>query len=523
MSGYDLNAGNYKDVQPTEDDIWAVFSHLFSSKTKNTSSYKYGFLKSILDNLYNVDDELVLTFDQLFAKFAEMYWNLILKHNLLQQADTKGKKGSLIEQILNAMVIKYEIALPVSFESLSGEITADITHEVKRACKRYVVGALYADTNELFYSFSKKGEWLKISPYMYEFLCKHKVAIEKINYYEWAKFLEKINDGQYTSKLLNKIDESSKRNNLAIYRTILYQEFENDKCFYCGKVLKPDDIDVDHFIPWSFVKDDNIWNLVLSCKSCNRKKSDKLPSDYFVRKIFERNNYLIERYPTTNYSHERMEKLYHWAQVNGFTDDWHPKDSTNTFADYYENNAMEYFEKTKNADMTETLLRFTSLIKQGATIIDVGAGSGRDLLWFKKHNFKAEGIDSSASMCKIAQNYSGCNVECAGIENWKPKMKYDALWANAVLMHLKKEQMITVLKNIGNIIQLDGIAYFSLKYGTGKDVDSSGRYFSYYTEECVLDIIASIDNVDMVEMWISEDKLNRSQTKWINCILKLVK
>ena len=47
--------------------------------------------------------------------------------------------------------------------------------------------------------------------------------------------------------------------------------------------------------------------------------------------------------------------------------------------------------------------------------------------------------------------------------------------------------------------------------------------FSYYTEECVLDIIASIDNVDMVEMWISEDKLNRSETKWINCILKLVK
>lgn len=51
------------------------------------------------------------------------------------------------------------------------------------------------------------------------------------------------------------------------YRQILFEEFENKECFYCGRKLSPKRIDVDHFIPWSFIKDDNLWNLVLACPS----------------------------------------------------------------------------------------------------------------------------------------------------------------------------------------------------------------------------------------------------------------
>jgi CRISPR/Cas system Type II protein with McrA/HNH and RuvC-like nuclease domain len=87
---------------------------------------------------------------------------------------------------------------------------------------------------------------------MYEFVCKHKIIIEKANYFEWARFLEKVNSENDTTHLLTKIDESTKRTNLSIYRHILYNEFENSTCFYCGKKIAPRSVDVDHFIPWSF-------------------------------------------------------------------------------------------------------------------------------------------------------------------------------------------------------------------------------------------------------------------------------
>lgn len=83
--GYDLSEGLFDSRRIlTEEDLNDIFSVLFSSKSKNTTSYKFGFLKSILDNLYNVDINLSLSFNTIFAKFAESYWNLVLVHKLKQ-------------------------------------------------------------------------------------------------------------------------------------------------------------------------------------------------------------------------------------------------------------------------------------------------------------------------------------------------------------------------------------------------------------------------------------------------------
>ena len=60
MAGFDLVEGKYDDRNVSDDELWAAFSCVFSSKSKNDSSYKYGFLKAILDNLYNVDKNLKL-------------------------------------------------------------------------------------------------------------------------------------------------------------------------------------------------------------------------------------------------------------------------------------------------------------------------------------------------------------------------------------------------------------------------------------------------------------------------------
>lgn len=329
MAGFDLKEGRYEVGKATEDELWSAFSCVFSSKSKNDSSYKYGFLKSIIDNLYNVDEKLQLTFDQLFGKFGEIYWNLILKHGLRQKAVTNDSKETYLEQVLHSAVEKYQIFEPIPYESLSPNIMLDVSHQVKMKCKKYVVGALFEDTHRLFYSFSKKGEWIQINPVMYEFICKHKVVIEKLNYYEWARFLERVNEDTVAVKILDKIDASAKRSNLAMYRKILFEEFESKTCFYCGKQLDPDKIDVDHFIPWSFVKDDNLWNFVLACPTCNRKKNDRLPTENYLSEIIERNNHLMlefQRPEMKNYQSRMIRYVYNWAKINGYDREWKPEE-----------------------------------------------------------------------------------------------------------------------------------------------------------------------------------------------------
>ncbi len=331
VAGYDLAEGRYENRTLSDDEMWSAFSNLFSSHSKNSSSYKFGFLKSIMDNLYNVDQNLTLTFDQLFGTFTEVYWNLVLKHGIRQQPVSRRSNGTYLEQALNVTTAKYTIAANIPFESISDEAKMEVCKKVKSKCKINVVGALFGDTKGLFYSFSRKEEWLQINPQMYEFVCKHKLAIEKLNYYEWAKYLEKINDDSVMDHLLTKIDKSSEREDLSIYRRILFEEFENEKCFYCGKKLSNNGqkVHVDHFVPRAFIKDDKMWNLVLACPTCNLQKNDRLAAVIYLEKLLDRNRKIVlvneNAKDMGTYSAQNLRAVYYWAKVNGYDNIWQPK------------------------------------------------------------------------------------------------------------------------------------------------------------------------------------------------------
>jgi len=141
-AGYLLKEANYIDRPLSDDEMWSAFAYLFSSKSINDTSYKFGFLKAIIDNLYNTDSKLVLTFDQLFAKFAEIYWNLVLKHHIRQKKPGKLNRQSELEKALIYGQEKYGILEGIPFESLTLDMRCDICHRVKMKCKENVVGAL---------------------------------------------------------------------------------------------------------------------------------------------------------------------------------------------------------------------------------------------------------------------------------------------------------------------------------------------------------------------------------------------
>lgn len=47
---------------------------------------------------------------------------------------------------------------------------------------------------------------------------------------------------------------------------------------YRGSILSTSDISIDHFVPWSYVANDEIWNLHPTTKSINSQKSNNLPN-----------------------------------------------------------------------------------------------------------------------------------------------------------------------------------------------------------------------------------------------------
>ena len=322
----------------TEADVIALVNRALSSNSHHATTYKYAFFKSIIDNVFNVDLEThLLSYDNLSSRFTEIYWNLVLYFHLRQEIKTSHHEYTSVEKELFTFCQKYKFNYEdkhciFPFESLCPDLQLEIIKNIKRQMMKNVVAAFCGDTDDQFYHFNKqdKSQGIFFNPDVYTALVKYKSVFEKQNYYEWIKYLEKANLEEDAYALANKLDASTERQNLAPYRKILI-EFNQTRCFYCDKPLH-DNTDkaspVDHFIPWSFVKDDKLWNFVLACPHCNSAKSNVVPDQGYFTALKERNSKLcnldsqIVRHDFKTYSYSRLIEMQHSAVFNGFEYGW---------------------------------------------------------------------------------------------------------------------------------------------------------------------------------------------------------
>ena len=166
-------------------------------------------------------------------------------------------------------------------------------------------------TGKKFRRPAKDQRYIELNYDAHAFFKENYHELTKVLIFEWAKFLEKTN---FTPRLIAKIEGlgQHKRNSLNKFKKDLLQQ-SGSKCFYCNKSVNVDDIHIDHFIPWSYVYEDAIWNLVISCTDCNLKKSDYLAPKACVKKIEKRNH----QYNFNEYKKDIME-YYENCKKAGF-------------------------------------------------------------------------------------------------------------------------------------------------------------------------------------------------------------
>ncbi len=320
MAGWNNRNGTLISEDIDETEYQRLFNHVFSEQSKKATTYKFAFIKAILDSIYSLEpqgDKYYLQLDDVFDKFSENYWNLIVKYGLRQHrnASTTSKIESVLQPYSKS-------CKEVPYQSLPSTERLKIVQKVKSVCKKYVVGALHEDFEGKLYGFDlNNSDYLELKDAAVFYMRKHKAEIEKLNYYSWAKFLEASNDNE--TQLISKLELATpRRENLSVYRELLRKEFEDDCCFYCGSKMQK--IHVDHVIPWSFMKDDHLWNFVLSCPKCNSRKRDKLPIEKYLDLVIERNEELLKS--TNEAVNKEMEtypnnykEIWEYAQNSGYS------------------------------------------------------------------------------------------------------------------------------------------------------------------------------------------------------------
>ena len=192
----------------------------------------------------------------------------------------------------------------------------------------------------------------------------------------------------------------------------------------------------------------------------------------------------------------------------------------NTTLNYYNTNAQDFVQGTVDVDFHITQDRFLAQLKEGASILDFGCGSGRDTKYFLERGFAVEATDGSAELCKLASAYTGISVKQMLFDELKAEEEYDGLWACASILHLAWADLVVVMRKMVRALKGEGVIYTSFKYGqfTGQ---RNGRFFTDLDEEGLARLLKEVGGLEVNELWITGDvRPGRGEEKWLNVLLK---
>lgn len=170
--------------------------------------------------------------------------------------------------------------------------------------------------------------------------------------------------------------------------------------------------------------------------------------------------------------------------------------------------------------------KFISFLRPGSNILDVGCGAGVKSDYLIKKGFKVTGIDFSDQMIGIA----GREVKTGDflVKDIKEPLlldrQFDGVFAQAVLLHISRQEMTQVLKNILEPLKPGGYFYAAVKEvkpdrpeeGMLKENDYGyeyERFFSYYGAEELKQYLS-----DAGLKIVYQDVVSSGKTNWIQMI-----
>lgn len=187
--------------------------------------------------------------------------------------------------------------------------------------------------------------------------------------------------------------------------------------------------------------------------------------------------------------------------------------------DYYNKHAEEFTTSTFEVDMKSLYQPFLAELPEGARILDVGCGSGRDTLAFKNKGYQLDAIDYSEELVKKATRLTGIPIKLKSFYEVDDYEAYDGIWACASLLHCERSRLAEVLEKMVQALKPNGVIYISFKYGDS-DRDKDGRKFTDLDENQADALLKQFDNVQQIKQWVTLDQRPDRQEKWLNLLWK---
>lgn len=309
-SGYAWNTLIFEKTSEANRPLDRIESVLRNDR--KVATYKLALLRAFCD-IAERDENAVTWFadgyvgmpiEALAECWLAYYWPLIAApvHIPQSQTDFKdSKKRLLIRENLKKLIdlasygeeVSPETAYAILLASwkkgtYSKDIKAQLNLVLKTFAKAIITGPVRHSEGGGMYHYNEAASLVLIESDLWREFCLSSHWIRDSIILRWAELCEKfakkncpdINKGIALPFLLPNVDLKREQ---SIARQ-MYEEHPNLACVWTDKKITLASMDVDHALPFSLWRNNDLWNLLPAARKVNNEKRDKIPTPELLRR-----------------------------------------------------------------------------------------------------------------------------------------------------------------------------------------------------------------------------------------------
>ena len=283
------------------------------------NSYKFLFFIAILDRLEAnlFDPALPLSTRELILEMLSLAWSphvyfrlsfgsqdqvtreldkSALSRSIIQEsAINPWDRAAIRAQIASRLTdnqldrfVPYRLVRPFFPETRGMKKDHEVNQRVAELCEEYFV------SRKPPYMFDRSRSKLIMHPAWCAYFRENLAVVRGWVWWNFLQYMQRCNPNVPAISLKlsplparESLDKQSK-----FWSTVLAaQPFA---CIYSGAPIDSRAFALDHFVPWSFVVHNQLWNLIPTSATVNSKKSDRLPArDYFEKFVSAQHGALL--------------------------------------------------------------------------------------------------------------------------------------------------------------------------------------------------------------------------------------
>ncbi len=181
---------------------------------------------------------------------------------------------------------------------------------------------------------------------------------------------------------------------------------------------------------------------------------------------------------------------------------------------YYseQSNIDQYIEMSKEYSGAAFMKELNRYLSEGASVLELGIGEGKDQALLKEAGFIPTGSDSSQPFLdRWNSAHSSEKALFVDAIELEIDSQYDCFYSNKVLQHLHSEELSASLEKQAEKLNDGGILFHAIWYGEDSG-DMGGSFYMSHTEESLTPLIPEC--LELVEL-TRYTEMDENDSCWI--------